>query len=183
MRTRQVNLETRFGVREEVRTEPDLGVGREQLFEEEFDRAFEVGHGDVLVHVQSFDLMERRAVRGVGIIAAEDAARHHDADRRLLLEHRADLHRRGVRPHDVTSEFRVRRQIDVQRVLNVARGMIGRRVQRVETMPFVLDLRAVLDGESHPTKNVDGPLEDLRERMEMADFVASPRQRGVDGRA
>ena len=33
----------------------------------------------------------------------------------------------------------------VQRVLHVARGMLGRHVQRVEVVPLVLDLRALDD--------------------------------------
>ena len=42
-------------------------------------------------------LGERRRVRQIEIVAAIDAARHDDADRRLVRLHVADLHRRGVR--------------------------------------------------------------------------------------
>jgi hypothetical protein len=61
--------------------------------------------------------------------------------------------------------------------------MVGGRVQRVETMPFVLDLRTVLDGEPHAAKNRDRALEHLRQRMQMANRVTPARQRDVDRRA
>ena len=82
---------------------------------------------------------------------------------------------RRVRAHDVPAVLLVRRQVNVERVLNVARGMVGGRVQRVEAMPLVLDLRPVLDGKSHAAKDGDGALEDLRERMQVADGVAATR--------
>ena len=43
-------------------------------------------------------------------------------------------------------------------------------------------VRAFLDGEAHAAEDRDCALEDLRERMKMADVMASAGQRGVDGR-
>src|SRR5512135_2685632 len=121
-------------------------------------------------------------MRRVRIIASKHAAGRNNANWRLLFEHRANLDRRRVRPHDVPSKFRIRRQIDIERVLNVARRMIRWCVQRVETMPFVFDLGTVLDGESHSPKNPDGPVENLGEWVQMTEMMTSSRQSGIERR-
>ncbi len=46
----------------------------------------------LLVDDQALDLVEHRRVGLIGVVA-EGAARHDDADRRLLRQHGADLHR------------------------------------------------------------------------------------------
>ncbi len=56
-------------------------------------------------------------------------------------------------------------------VLLVARRMIGRSVQRVEAMPFRLDVGAFGKRESHPAENTDRAIEHLRERMKRAEFM------------
>ena len=71
----------------------------------------------------------------------------------------------------VPAIFFVRRQIHIQRVLNVTRRMIRRCVQRVEAMPFVLDFWTVLHCETHSLKNFDSAFENLRERVLMAEVV------------
>src|SRR5438552_4367848 len=58
--------------------------------------------------------------------------------------------------------------------------MLGRRVERVEAVPFVFNVRSVSEREAHSPKNLDRPLEHLRERMERADFVLRSGQRDVD---
>ena len=92
---RDVDLDARLGEREEVRAQPDLALGAEDRARERQQRALEVGERDALVDREPLDLVELRRVRGVGV-AAVDAARDDDVDRRRLLLHRADLHRRGV---------------------------------------------------------------------------------------
>ena len=49
--------------------------------------------------------------------------------------------------------------------------MIGRGVERVEAMPFVLDVRTFGEREPHSAKNADRAIEHLGERVERADFV------------
>src|SRR6185436_17965084 len=90
-RTGEVDFETRFGIAEVVRTKPDLHVFAHQLPEHEFHRALEIGGGDAFVDVKTFDLLKGRVVRGVGVVAAIDAAGDDDADGRLLFLHHADL--------------------------------------------------------------------------------------------
>ena len=80
-----------------MRTKPDLHVLAQQFLENKFHRALQIAHRHALVHVKPFDLLEGRIVRGVGVVAAIDAARHDDAHGRRLLFHHADLHRGSVR--------------------------------------------------------------------------------------
>src|SRR5882724_9697657 len=87
----EIDLETRLGVAEIVRTEPYLHVIAKNFFEDEFYGALEVADGHAFVHVETFDLLERRVMRGVCIVASIDASRRDDADGRRLLLHHADL--------------------------------------------------------------------------------------------
>ena len=63
-----------------------------------------------LVDGEPLDLVEDRAVRRVGRVAAVDAAERDHVDRRLLRLHHADLRRRGLRAQHVVvvEEERVR---------------------------------------------------------------------------
>ena len=51
---------------------------------------------------------------------------------------------------------------EIQRVLHVARRVIGRHVQRVEAVPLVLDLRAFDDREAHAREDGFHPIADER---------------------
>ena len=98
---RQIDLEARLGVAEIVRAETGLRVLAEQRGENVIEQRLQVAHRDVLVDVEAFELVEIRRVRGVGGVAAVNAARRDDADRRRALEHRADLHGRRVRAQEI----------------------------------------------------------------------------------
>ena len=54
--------------------------------------------------------------------------------------------------------------------------MIGRGVERVEAMPFVFDVGAFGERESHAAKNLDRAIEHLRERMKTAQLGWRARQ-------
>ena len=60
---------------------------------------FEVAHMGLLVDHQRLDLVEHRRVCLV-TVAAIDAARRDDADRRFLRQHGADLHGAGMGAQD-----------------------------------------------------------------------------------
>ena len=62
----------------------------------------------------------------------------------------------------------------------VPRRMIGRGVERIEAMPFVFDVGAFREGESHPAKESDRAVEHLGERMKRADLVRRAGQGNVD---
>src|SRR3546814_4781347 len=66
-------------------------------------RTLQVPHVAFLVDHQPLDLMEHRRVRGI-VIGTEGAPRHDDADRRLLGQHVADLHRRGVGAQNLAAD-------------------------------------------------------------------------------
>ena len=57
--------------------------------------------------------------------------------------------------------------------------MVGGRVQRVETMIFVLDLRAVGDGKTDLAKTAHNVLRHLRQRMQFAERAAAAGQREI----
>ena len=58
--------------------------------------------------------------------------------------------------------------------------MIGRGVERIETMPLRFNVGTVGEREPHSPKNPDGAVEHLRERMESAAFARRAGQRNVD---
>jgi len=143
-----------------VGTETNLHVAAHEFLEDEFDRALEVADGDVLVHVKPFDLVEGRIVRGVGVVAAIDAAGTmmrtgggwdfitRIGRRRCVCGGEVVY----ARPHPALSPGRgrsTRRVVgEIERVLRVARGMVGGRVKRVEAMILILNLRPIGDGEA-----------------------------------
>ena len=129
-----------------MRTKTHRGVGAEKFAQKKFQRAFQVGDADFFIHVKSFDLVELRAVRGIDFIATISRARRDDADRRRRGFHRANLHGGSVRAQQPAVG-------QIKCVLLVARGMIGRGVERVEAMPFRFDVGSVGERESHAAEN------------------------------
>ena len=134
----------------------------------------------------AFHLREHRGVRQVEIVAAVDAAGHDDPDRRLVRLHVADLHRRGMRAQQRPAivgpaALALDRRRQIQRVLHVARGMLGRHVQRVEAVPLVLDLGTFDDREAHAREDVFHAIAHDGQRMPVAERRAAARQRDVDG--
>src|SRR5881398_1437554 len=60
--------------------------------------------------------------------------------------------------------------------------MFGRRVERIETMPFVLNIRPICERKAHPTKNFDRALPHLGQRMQCANVPRRSGKRDVDFR-
>ena len=136
-----------------------------------------MAHMGRAVDHQPLDLMEHRRVRRV-VVAAEGAARHDDADGRLLRLHGADLHRRGVGAQQLA--FRRVGAREIERVLLLARGMLGRDVEGGEIVEIVLDMRALGDGEAHLAEDGDDLVHRLADRMDAAGLVRLDRQGHVD---
>ena len=88
--------------------------------------------------------------------------------------------RSSVRRSSAALESPRKRRGQIQRVLHVARGMLGRHVQRVEAVPLVFDLRTFDDGETHAREDGFHAFADERERMAMAERGRAARQRDVD---
>src|SRR5579872_7492706 len=95
-----VDFERWLGEREEGRAEAHLdAIDLEERLAELLEDPFEVAEMRMLVDDQALDLMEHRRVRLIAV-AAVGAAGTDDAQRRLLAQHRAHLHRRGVRAQE-----------------------------------------------------------------------------------
>src|ERR1700694_1862920 len=91
-----IDLERWLGERKERRPESHVDViDLEERLAEFVQDPFEMAEMRALVDHEALDLVKLRRVGGVGIDAV-GAARADEADRRLLSEHGADLHRRGV---------------------------------------------------------------------------------------
>ena len=73
-----------------------------------------------------------------------------------------------MRPQQVPAILLVGRYVHVQRILNIACRMTCRGVERVETMPFILYLRAVGHYKPDLSKSADDVLGHLRQWMESA---------------
>ena len=124
---------------------------------------FKIRDADIFIDVKSFDLVKLRAVRGIHFIAPISRAGSDDANRR----------RRASIVRICTVEVCVRSNAAVGQikcVLFVSRRMIGRGVERVEAMPFGLDIRSFGESETHSPKNSDRAIEHLGERMERAEL-------------
>src|SRR6185436_18256173 len=91
--TLNVDFERGFGEREERRPEPHVDVvDLEERLAELVQDPFEMAEMRALVDDKAFDLVELRRMGRIGIDAI-GAARADHADRRLLAEHGAHLHR------------------------------------------------------------------------------------------
>jgi hypothetical protein len=168
-----IDLETRLGERKIVRPETHFGVGTEQFAQEIFERAFEIRHAHPLIDVKTFDLVKLRAVSCIDFIAAKGRARRDHAKRRRCGFHRANLHRRGV-----GSKQSAIRQI--KRVLFIPCRMVGRGIERIEAMPFVLHVRTFRERETHPSEDAYPAIQHLGERMQRPNLVRGSRKRNVD---
>src|SRR6185436_9440847 len=125
------DVDDRAGLDERIvrGTEADLRLRAEELLQELVQRSFEVGHADVLVHVEPFDLVELKEVRRVHRLVPVHAPRADDSKGRLGNLHGADLDGGGVRPEDDAFV------LEVERVGGRARGMSLRHVERAEAVP------------------------------------------------
>jgi hypothetical protein len=96
VRAADVELGRGFGEGEVRGTEPRTEVRAEERLGEGLDRAREVREGDAAVHDQTFELVEDGHVGGVGGVPPEHPPGHDGVDRRRLLLHHPDLHRRRM---------------------------------------------------------------------------------------
>src|SRR5215467_9704677 len=143
-----VHLRGRFREGEERGTEAYARARPEHLAGEVIQSPLEIGHGDVAIHGEAFDLVEHGRVGGVGEVVPEDFAGADDAHGRPLRLHGADLHGRGVgAQHDIGGHM--------EGVLHVARGMVVGKVERAEVVVVRLHLGPLRHGESEPLEDSD----------------------------
>ena len=140
-----VNLVAWFGKRKKVRTEAHFGFRTEKLSKEIFQRALQVGDRDIAVDDETLHLRELGEVRCIHLIAAIRGARSDHAHWRRLRFHDAYLHRRGMRSQETPIG-------KVKGIQLVARGMIWWSIERIETIPFSLNVRSIGQGKPEPAK-------------------------------
>ena len=142
-----VHLRARLGEGEVVGAEAYLHVAFEIGADELHQAPLEVAHIGGLVDHQPFGLVEHGRMRLVGVAAIGPALRD-NADRRLLVQHRADLHggRMGAQDQRIAVLVRLFQE---EGIVRFARRMIGREIQRREIVEIVLDIRAFADHETH----------------------------------
>ena len=117
-------------------------------------------------------------MRGVRRLVAVAAPRHDDAHRRLLLQHRPRLHRRGVRAQD---DLVLAVGSTIEGVPDVARRVVGRDVEHIEVVACAFST----SGPSTVWKPIMPKISlisriDQRRRMEEAALHRPTRQRHVD---
>ena len=157
----EVELGARLGEREVVGAQAHLRVVAEHVLDEVVERAAQVGHREALVDRDALGLVEHRRVRRVELVGAEHATGCDAVERQLVLEQRAQLHRRRVRAqHEVR-----RRRLDEERVLHRARRVVLVEVERVEVVPLALELGALGDLPAHADEDVGDALLQQGERM------------------
>ncbi len=119
---------------------------------------------NALVDHQPLDLVKHRRVRRVAV-GTIDAPRRDDPERRAVLNHRANLHRRGVRTqkHPPPIRILVRK---IERVVHRARGMGLGHIERGEIVPVVLDLRPGGDREAEIGENLGQFVHHLADRVD-----------------
>jgi hypothetical protein len=176
-----VDLERRLGERKERGPEPHVDViDLEERLAELVQDPFEVAEMRALVDDEALDLVKLRRVGGVGIDAI-GAARADDADRRLLRQHGAHLHRRGVGPQQHARAVFFR--IEEERVVHFPRRMAFGEIQLGEVVVVGLDIGAFGDRKSHVGEDRRQFIHHLAERMNAALLGGrlAHRQRDVDG--
>src|SRR4051794_39557072 len=119
-----------------MRPEPDCRVFPKKFVHEELQRPFQISHTHVLIYIEAFDLVKLRAVSRVYLVATVGRAWRDHANWR-----RRRLHRPNLDGGSVGSKESPIGQ--VEGVLFVAGWMISRRVERVETMPFIFDVGTI----------------------------------------
>ncbi len=149
----------------------DLEIGLHEFFE----APFEVGHRDILVDGKALDLMEHRRMRLV-VIGAIDTAGRDDPDRRAVLLHRADLHRRGVRAQNVRRAVIALGAVHIEGIHLGAGRMVAGDVQRVKVIPVAVDLRAFGHGKAHIGKDRGNFFGDLADWVDRARAAIAGRQ-------
>ena len=143
-----VDFGRRLGEREVRGAEAHLDlIDLEEGFAELFQAPLHVAEVRGLVDDEAFDLVEHRRVRGVAVHAV-DAARRDDADRRLLAHHGADLHRARcacAAPAALRPCASALGRLQIERVVHLPRGMLGRDVELGEVQIVGLDIRTFGD--------------------------------------
>src|SRR6516165_4723795 len=158
-----VELERRLRERKERWTKAHLDlIDLEERLAEFLQDPFQMAEVGALVDDEPFDLVEHRCV-GLIAVAAIGAAGNDDSDRRLLRQHRPDLHRRGMRAQQQPRAVGLR--IEIERIVHVAGGMAFGKIELGEIVVVSLDVGPLGDRKTHVGKNGCQLIDDLTDRM------------------
>ncbi len=169
-----IHFRARFDKRKIRRPEAQFQILLEEILQESGQDATQVRHADTLIHQQTFHLVKHRRMRDI-VVVPESASRCDDADRRALLQHGANLHRRCMRAQQLAATVKIKR-IHVR-----ARGMIGLEIQCIEIMEVVFDFRTGGNAETHAVKQLADTFDDTRDRMQATRLMSAARARYIDG--
>src|SRR6266700_2871913 len=176
-----IDFQRRLGERKERRPKSHIDmIDLEECLAELMQDPFEVAEMRTLVDDEALDLVELRRMGRVRIDAV-GAARTNHADRRLLAQHGAHLHRRCVRPQQHPRTIRLR--VEEEGVVHLPRRVAFREIQLGKVVIVGLDIRAFGDRKSHIGENRGQLIHHLAERMDPAGLRRrfAQRQGDVDG--
>ena len=99
---------------------------------------FEVGKADILIDVQTFDLVELHMGSGRNRFVAVNPARRNSAQWQLSLHHFLDLHGRGMGPQQIS-----RIQGHKESVLHIPSRMVCAKMEGLKIVPIVHQFGAI----------------------------------------
>src|SRR5579864_1385657 len=147
-------------------------VSLEEGLQEPMQYRLHVGEADVLPHHESLELVKHRRVRHVRV-AAVDASRSNDGEWRTAVEERPDLHRGGVGAQQPPVR-------EVEGIMEGARRMILRDIERGEIVEVVLDLRPRGNVEPGATEQGLDAQPRARHRVQSSRLLSPARKGHVD---
>ena len=159
--------------REMMGTELGFRLGSKQLLGKLLQRTLQIRKGNILVHNQTFNLMEGRGMGCVHLVRTEYTSRSDHTDRQLSFLHHTCLAGRSLgTQHDVF--------IDIEGILLVLGRMSFRNIQFFKIVKVVLDLRSFHHLIAHTYEDTFYLLQGNGVRMTMAYIVLLRRKGYVD---
>ena len=171
-----IHLCGRLREREMVRTEFGFRPLAKQFFGKYIQSPLQIGKCYPLVDHKPLDLVEGRRMGRIHFIRAENTPRRDHADRQLSLFHNPGLNRRCLSPE----KYVVR---DIEGILLILCGMVGRDIQLGEIVLVILDFRSFNHLVSHSDKDPFHIFKGNRIRMAVADALFFRGKGYVDGLA
>src|SRR5271166_5999888 len=140
-----IDLDARFGEREEGGPEANLHVVAEITASEEPEHRLEVGHGHAAIDHQALDLMEHKRMSGIHRVGAIHPADSDDPHWRRLRFHDPDLHgARLAAQHGRLGQVKI--------VQGITGRVRWRDVEGIKVVVNILDLGTTRDTEAEPAE-------------------------------
>src|SRR5919199_188625 len=177
--TGYVELCARLREREVARTEPHTCPLAVNPLRKGIQGPFEVAHRNIAADRQEFELGELSLMACRDLLIAVAFARQQDPHRfGGKPAHHMNLARRGVRSQHNPILIRVR--ANIERILHIARRMVGREVQELIVVEVALDFPAFPDAEAHLAEDALDLTQRLCHRMKTSRYHRPTRKRYVN---